>query len=548
MWVVEGMAPDLGTYHVRTRTRGVNPFVYWPTRLVVQPILLLLFRVSRIGREHIPATGGLILAPNHRSFLDPWVVGICLRRPVYFVAKRELFEKRWMGWFLNALGAFPIRRGESDTEAMETARALVERGEAVMIFPEGTRIRRGSLGDPKRGVGRLALETGAPVVPIAVMGTDRVRRGILIRPCKVRVRCGRPLTFPRVDQPSAHLASEVTARIWPCVELQYEWLGGIPALRTAAVVGAGPMGTALASLMARAGLEVELGCRTREQAERIAGSGANHDRLPGVELPDRVTARPVSRIEFQAVDLVVFAVPSRDLPAAVGEVATSIGRRTAVVVCSKGLVRPLGMRPSEYVAERVLARAVAALAGPAHAAEAAMGDAALVVAAQDADLRRQLVRLLEKAGAGVEETDDVVGAELAACAKNVAALAAAAAAAHSVNDAGAAASRVFAEVYDLALYEGARPETFTGTAGVGDLVATVLAVGSRNRRAGEMLARGARPEEIRATLGETPEALDAVALLQDALERRGLSANALTELAALVEGRIEAPEWVAAAR
>jgi glycerol-3-phosphate dehydrogenase (NAD(P)+) len=542
------MARELSTYHARTRTRGVNPFVYWPTRLAVQPVLMLLFWLKRIGGEHIPAEGGVILAPNHRSFLDPWVVGICLRRPVYFVAKQELFQKRWMGWFLNSLGAFPIRRGESDAEAMETARLLVERGQAVLIFPEGTRIRRGSLGEPKRGVGRLALDTGAPVVPIAVLGTERARRGFIIRPCKVRVRCGRPLTFPHVERPSAHLADEVTARIWPCVELQYEWLGGLPALRTAAVVGAGPMGTALASLLARAGLEVELGCRTREQAERIAGANANEDRLPGVELPDRVTPRPVSKIEFQAVDLVVFAVPSRDLPAAVGEVAASIGRRTAVLVCSKGLVAPLAMRPSEYVAERVLARGVAALAGPAHAAEAATGAAALVVASEDADLRRQLVRVFEKAGAGVEETDDVVGTELAATAKNVAALAAAASAAvHRVNDAGAAASGVFAEAYALALHDGARPETFAGTAGVGDLVATVIAEGSRNRRAGEMLAHGARPDEIRARLGETPEALDSAALLQQALERRALPASDTTELAALVEGRIEAPDWVAAA-
>jgi glycerol-3-phosphate dehydrogenase (NAD(P)+) len=539
---------ELSAYHARTRTRGVNPFVYWPTRIALQPLLMLLFRLQRIGREHIPSEGGLILAPNHRSFLDPWVVGVCLRRPIYFVAKCELFEKRWMGWFLNALGAFPIRRGESDEEAMETARILVERGEAIMIFPEGTRIRRGSLGEPKRGVGRLALETGAPVVPIAVLGTERIRRGLLIRPYKVRVRCGRPLTFPRVESPSAHLASEVTARIWPCVELQYEWLGGLPALRTAAVVGAGPMGTALASLLARAGLEVELGCRSREQAERIAGSGMNHDRLPGVELPDGITARPVSGIEFQAVDLVVFAVASRDLPVAVGEVAASIGRRTAVLVCSKGLVAPLALRPSEYVAERVLARGVAALAGPAHAAEAASGGAALVVASQDADLRRQLARLFEKAGAGVEESDDVVGAELAACAKNVAALAAAAAAVHRLNDAGAAASNVFGEVYALAIHDGARPETFAGTAGVGDLVATVIADGSRNRRAGEMLAHGVRPDEIRARLGETPEALDSVALLQQALERRMLTATAVTELAGLVDGRIQAPEWVAAAR
>ncbi len=303
-----------------------------------------------------------------------------------------------------------------------------------------------------------------------------------------------------------------------------------------------------ASLLATAGLEVELGCRTREHAEQIAGSGQNNDRLPGVQLPDTVSAKPVSKIEFQAVDLVVFAVPSRDLPAAVGEVAASIGRRTAVVVCSKGLVRPLGMRPSDYVAERVLARGVAALAGPAHAAEAALGAASFVVASRDADLRRQLVRLFEKAGAGVEETDDVVGTELAACAKNVAALAASAEAVHGLNGAGAAASRVFAEVHALARHEGARSEAFTGTAGVGDLVATVLAEGSRNRRAGEMLARGARAEEIRATLGETPEALDAVPLLEHVLERRGLPATAITELAALVEGHAQRPQTAAAAR
>jgi 1-acyl-sn-glycerol-3-phosphate acyltransferase len=220
------MARDLSVYHERTRTRGVNPFVYWPVRVVLQPLMMLLFWLGRTGREHIPAEGGVLLAPNHRSFLDPWVVGICLRRPAYFVAKRELFHNRLIGWFLNSLGAFPIRRGESDAEAMETARILLETGHALMIFPEGTRHRTGPLGKPKRGVGRLALQTGVPVVPIAVHGTERARKKFLVRPCKIRVRAGRPLTFPLVEDPSAHLAGEVTDRIWPCVELQYNWLLG----------------------------------------------------------------------------------------------------------------------------------------------------------------------------------------------------------------------------------------------------------------------------------------------------------------------------------
>ena len=207
-------------------------------------------------------SGGLILAANHRSFLDPFIIGCCLRRPIYFVAKQELFANRLQGWFLNCLGAFPVRRGESDEESVATALALLERGEAVVIFPEGTRIRHGSVDRPKRGVGRLALESGAPVVPVAVTGSERARRGWVFRPVKVKVRCGRPLTFPRAEKPSPALAEAVTNRIWPCVQLQWEWLGGLPPLRTAAVVGAGSMGTAMAVLLERAGLEVQLGCRS----------------------------------------------------------------------------------------------------------------------------------------------------------------------------------------------------------------------------------------------------------------------------------------------
>ncbi len=149
-----------------------------------------------------------------------------MRRPIYFMAKRELFQNRLVGWILNALGALPVRRGESDEQSMVTALALLERGEAVVIFPEGTRHRSGPLHPPRRGVGRLALESGAPVVPVAVTGTERARKGLLLRPVRVDIRCGRPLTYPRVEAPSKHLANEVTARIWPCVELQWAWLGG----------------------------------------------------------------------------------------------------------------------------------------------------------------------------------------------------------------------------------------------------------------------------------------------------------------------------------
>jgi glycerol-3-phosphate dehydrogenase (NAD(P)+) len=220
------MGSDLSRYHERTRTKGVNTLLFWAARAVFGVALQFYFSLERTGRKNIPKTGPVILAANHRSFLDPFIVGCCIRRPVYFVAKKELFEKRWQGWVLNRLGAFPIKRGEADEESMETARAVLERGAAVVIFPEGTRIRKGPLRRPKRGVGRLALETGAPVIPVAILGSDRARRGWRIRPVWVRVRCGKPLRFPRVQQPSPRLAQGVTARLWPCVELQWNWLGG----------------------------------------------------------------------------------------------------------------------------------------------------------------------------------------------------------------------------------------------------------------------------------------------------------------------------------
>jgi glycerol-3-phosphate dehydrogenase (NAD(P)+) len=216
---------DLSLHHQRARERGVNKPVYWIVRAILQPALTLWFRVGRFGREHVPSEGGVILAANHKSFLDPFVIGCCLRRPVYFVAKRELFDRRWQGWLLNALGAFPVRRGESDEQMMETAKEIVARGDVVVIFPEGTRIRNpDELGRAKRGVGRLVLETGAPVVPIAVTGTDRARRGLRIHPVKVRVRFGPALRYPSVESATPRLAARVTERIWPCVELQWRWL------------------------------------------------------------------------------------------------------------------------------------------------------------------------------------------------------------------------------------------------------------------------------------------------------------------------------------
>jgi glycerol-3-phosphate dehydrogenase (NAD(P)+) len=536
-------ARPLERYHERTRGRGVNPFVYWPVRWVLKAAILVYFRLRRRGVEHVP-DGGVILASNHRSFLDPFAIGCCIGRPIYFVAKRELFKNPLLGWLLNCLGAFPVRRGASDEESMATALALLGRGQAVVIFPEGTRIRTGSLARPKRGVGRLALQSGKPVVPIAVTNSERVRSGWRIKPVKVHIRFGPPLTFPRVEEPSRFLAGEVTERIWPCVELQWEWLGGLPPLRTAAVVGAGSMGTAAAAVLTRAGVEVQLGCRTGAQAETLRASRENTRYLPGLELDRGIDVKTVPEIEFAGVDLVVLAVPCASLPAAVGEIGARVGDRSAVLVASKGLVPPLGTTPAAFVSERVRARAVATLAGPAHAREAIELGASVVVASRDPDLRRQLRDLLEAGGLTADGTDDVTGAELAACAKNAAALATAAAAPRGANLAGAAAGRVFSEIYELAIASGARSETFTGLAGTGDLVATALAEGSRNRRAGELVGAGVPAGQVEASMDQTAESLATVPLLADAFEREGIEAPITTGLRRVLDGDVSPEQWL----
>jgi glycerol-3-phosphate dehydrogenase (NAD(P)+) len=537
----------LSLYHERTRRRGVNSLVYWPLRWIIKPSILVYFRLRRLGTEHIPE-GGVILASNHRSFLDPFAIGCSLGRPIYFVAKQELFKNPLLGWILNCLGAFPVKRGASDEESVDTSLALLERGQAVVIFPEGTRIRTGSLASPKRGVGRLALQSGKPVVPIAVTNSEHARRGWRIRPVRVHLRFGPALTFPRVDDPSPFLAGEVTERIWPCVGLQWEWLGGLPPLRTAAVVGAGSMGTAAALVLARAGLQVQLGCRTGAQADAVRADRMNSRYLPGLQLDRAIDVKTVPEIELAGVDLVVLAVPCASLPAAVGEVGARMGDRSAVLVTSKGLVPPLGTTPTAYVSERVRARAVATLAGPAHAREAIELGASVVLASSNADLRRQMHDLLEAGGLTVEATDDVTGTELAACARNAAALGSAAAAPRGANLAGAAAGHIFAEIHELALASGGRSETFAGLAGAGDLVATAIAEGSRNRRAGEMVGAGVPAGQVEASMDQTAESLATVPLLGLAFERQGIDAPVTDGLRRVLDGESSPEQWLESVR
>ncbi|MFN8162693.1 MAG: 1-acyl-sn-glycerol-3-phosphate acyltransferase [Solirubrobacterales bacterium] len=543
-------AERLARYHDYTRKHSVNWPLYLVVRLFLEPFFLVYFRYARTGRSHARVKGGLIVAANHRSFLDPFVIGGCLpwRRPMNYVAKVELFRRPWQGWILSRLGAFPIRRGESDEQSMETARMIVERGGALCMFPEGTRIRRGTLGSPRRGVGRLALQTGAPVIPAAVLGTEHVRRGWRIRPRKVKVRLGRAMTFPRAEEPSQALAETVTARIWPNVQLQWEDLGGLPPMRRAAVIGAGSWGTAVAVLLARGGLEVQLGARTDERVAELIEQEENRRYLPGVPLPDSIDVRHTSDIELAGLDLICLAIPSKSLPQAVGAIADRVSGRSSVLLLTKGLIAPQGQLPAEYVGERVRARAIACLGGPAHAREAVSGSAALVLGSEDPDLRVQLGEVFDRAGLVCERSRDVTGVEMAGAAKNAAALAAAAAEPHGLNAAGIAVAEIWRECIEYAIERGAELETFSGLAGVGDLTATMMAPAGRNRRAGELLGRGTPAEEIPQLIGQASEGLDTTPLLAEAVSASGVPADALSGLTELIRGEVNAEEWVAGLR
>jgi glycerol-3-phosphate dehydrogenase len=304
----------------------------------------------------------------------------------------------------------------------------------------------------------------------------------------------------------------------------------------------------VAVLLARGGLEVQLGTRTGERAEEMAEARANERYLPGVRLPESLTVKRASQIELAGTDLVCLAVPSAALPQAVGAIGDRVGQRTSVLLLSKGMVAPMASLPAEYVSERIRARAIASLGGPAHAKEAVSGTAALVLGSKDADLRDQLGGVFDEAGLVCERSDDVIGVEVAGAAKNAAALAAAAAEPQGMNAAGIATAQVWRECVDYARARGADPETFAGLAGVGDLTATILAPNSRNRRAGELLGQGTPAEQIPGIIGQASEALDSVPLIARAVRASGTDASALDGLAGLIAGEISPGEWMARVR
>ena len=207
-------------FHERARSRGPD-WVYEVVRIILTPLCLLVYRTRAIGSEHVPLTGPVILAPNHFSTMDHFFAAVYLRRKVRFMSKSQLFKPPFLTFILTHGGVFPIRRGHRDEEAFKTAHTILKTDGCMVIYAEGGRSRSKGLGKPRRGIGRIALESGVPVVPIAIHGSADVRGWKRLRFPKVTVQYGEPLSFPAEAKPSRERQQEVADEVFDRVRSMY---------------------------------------------------------------------------------------------------------------------------------------------------------------------------------------------------------------------------------------------------------------------------------------------------------------------------------------
>jgi len=210
-------------YHDRVRA-GRPDWVYRAVRIVLTPPILALYRYRAIGVDNVPAAGPVILAPNHFSFFDHFFIAVLQRREVHFMAKSQLFKPPVLDFIINHGGVFPVRRGQHDDEAFITAHTILDRGGMVLMYAEGGRSRTKQLGQPKPGIGRLALESGVPVVPVAIHGSERMRetkRGALP---KVTVQFGEPLALDRVEHPGREQSQAAAEQLFDRVRTMHQAL------------------------------------------------------------------------------------------------------------------------------------------------------------------------------------------------------------------------------------------------------------------------------------------------------------------------------------
>jgi 1-acyl-sn-glycerol-3-phosphate acyltransferase len=215
----ERPAEYFAPFHEAAR-RGVG-WTYTFVRLLVSLPTLVIYRVRAIGREKVPKSGPLLLAPNHFSQMDHFFVGLYLRRKIRFMAKSQLFGPPVLTYVYKHGGVFPIRRGHRDEAAFETAFEILDQDGMLLVYAEGGRSRSGELGTVKPGIGRIALESGVPVVPVAVHGSAKVRRWKRLRFPKVTVQFSDPISFPVEDSPSRERQLEAATEVFDRVRAMY---------------------------------------------------------------------------------------------------------------------------------------------------------------------------------------------------------------------------------------------------------------------------------------------------------------------------------------
>src|ERR671911_1478455 len=213
-------------FHERSRSRDPD-WVYEAVRVATSLYAWTLFRARGVGAEKVPASGPVILAPNHFSFMDHFFLGVSIRRKVRFMAKSQLFT-RPMQWIYTHGGVFPVRRGYADEDAFITASGILERGGTIAMYCEGGRSRTGQLSEkPKRGIGRLALMSGAPVVPVAIHGSSKVRNWKRLQFPKVTILYGDPIRWEPIEEPTREQQQEVANAIFTEFRALYDQLDAV---------------------------------------------------------------------------------------------------------------------------------------------------------------------------------------------------------------------------------------------------------------------------------------------------------------------------------
>jgi 1-acyl-sn-glycerol-3-phosphate acyltransferase len=215
-----------------TSARKGSTWMYSIARVLLTLPTILIYRTRAIGLENVPREVALVLAPNHFSQLDHFFAGVYLRRKVRFMAKSQLFGPPVLTYVFKHGGVFPVRRGHRDEEAFKTAYTLLDQGEMLLVYAEGGRSRSGKMGEPKPGIGRIALESGAPIVPVAIHGSERARGWKRLRFPRVTVQFAEPLSFPLEAEPSRERQLEVATEVFSRVRETYEGLATRSAARS----------------------------------------------------------------------------------------------------------------------------------------------------------------------------------------------------------------------------------------------------------------------------------------------------------------------------